>query len=111
MKTEINQIIFCKPIIHHPNQGPVMPKGAKSAEEIVKSILEKQKETFRKIQERDREKIKKLNAFLAKEKQEKRAEAGAALEKLYKESGSALDPKKVLAICEKYWPDAVTADR
>ena len=83
-----------------------MPKGAKkSAEEIVKSILEKQKETFRKIQERDREKIKKLNAFLAKERQEKRTEAGAALEKLYKESGSALDLRKVLAICEKYWPD------
>jgi len=84
-----------------------MSKGIKkSAEEIVKSILEKQKETFRKIQERDREKIKKLNAFLAKERQEKRAEAGAALEKLYKESGSSLDIKKVLAICEKYWPDA-----
>jgi|GEM_PF-2245540 hypothetical protein len=83
-----------------------MPKGAKkSAEEIVKSILEKQKETFRKIQERDREKIKKLNAFLAKERQEKRADAGAALEKLYKESGPSLDAKKVLAICEKYWPD------
>ena len=76
-----------------------MPKGAKkSAEEIVKSILEKQKETFRKIQERDREKIKKLNAFLAKERQEKRAEAGAVLEKLYKESGSSLDVKKILAI-------------
>ena len=85
-----------------------MPKGAKSAEEIVKSILEKQKETFRKIQERDREKIKKLNAFLAKERQEKRAEAGAVLEKLYKESGSSMDAKKVLAICEKYWPDATT---
>jgi len=60
-----------------------MPKGAKkSAEEIVKSILEKQKETFRKIQERYREKIKKLNAFLAKERQEKRADAGAALENI-----------------------------
>ena len=85
-----------------------MPKGAKSAEEIVKSILEKQKETFRKIQERDREKIKKLTVFLAKERQEKRADAGAALEKLYKENGSSLDAKKVLAICEKYWPDATT---
>jgi hypothetical protein len=85
-----------------------MPKGAKSAEEIVKNILEKQKETFRKIQERDREKIKKLTVFLAKERQEKRADAGAALEKLYKENGSSLDAKKVLAICEKYWPDATT---
>jgi hypothetical protein len=85
-----------------------MPKGAKSAEEIVKSILEKRKETFRKIQERDREKIKKLTVFLAKERQEKRADAGAALEKLYKENGSSLDAKKVLAICEKYWPDATT---
>jgi len=68
-----------------PHQkGPVIPKGAKkSAEEIVKGILEKQKETFRKIQERDREKIKKLNAFLAKEKQEKRAEAKVPLEKVF----------------------------
>jgi hypothetical protein len=40
--------------------------------------------------------------FLAKERQEKRTEAGAALEKLYKESGPSLDAKKVLAICEKY---------
>ena len=86
-----------------------MPKGVKkSAEEIVKSFLEKQKEKVRKIQERNREKIKKLNAFLAKERQEKRTEAGAALEKLYKESGSSLDAKKVLAICEKYWPAAGT---
>jgi len=84
-----------------------MPKGAKkSAEEIVKSILEKQKETFRKIQERDREKIKKLNAFLVKERQEKRTEAGAALEKLYKEQAGSLEMKKVLALCEKYWPAA-----
>jgi ATP-dependent Zn protease len=84
-----------------------MPKGAKkSAEEIVKDILAKQKEQVRKIQERNREKIKKLNAALAKERQEKRTETGAALEKLYKESGPSLDVKKVLAICEKYWPDA-----
>ena len=62
----------------------------------------------RKIQERNREKIKKLNVFLAKERQEKRSEAGAALEKLYKESGPSFDAKKVLAICEKYWPDAAT---
>jgi hypothetical protein len=83
-----------------------MPKGAKkSAEEIVKSILEKQKETFRKIQEKDREKIKRLNAFLAKERQEKRTEAGTALEKLYREQAGSLDMKKVLALCEKYWPD------
>jgi hypothetical protein len=83
-----------------------MPKGVKkSAEDTVKDILEKQRETFRKIQERDREKIKKLNAFLAKERQEKRTETGAALEKLYKESGPSLDVKKVLAVCEKYWPD------
>jgi F0F1-type ATP synthase membrane subunit b/b' len=84
-----------------------MPKGAKkNAEEIVKDILAKQKEQVRKIQERDREKIKKLNAALAKERLEKRSEAGAALEKLYKESGSSLDVKKVLVTCEKYWPFA-----
>ena len=90
-----------------------MPKGAKkSAEDIVKDILQKQKEQVRKIQERDREKIKKLHAFLTKERQEKRAEAGTALEKLYKESGSALDLKKVLTICEKYWPNtAETPDK
>jgi hypothetical protein len=68
-----------------PDKGPVMPKGIKkSAEDIVKGILENKREQIKKIQQRDREKIKKLNAFLAKERQEKRAEAGAALEKLYK---------------------------
>jgi len=71
-----------------------------------KDILAKQKEQVRKIQERNREKIKKLNAALAKERQEKRTETGAALEKLYKESGPSLDVKKVLVTCEKYWPFA-----
>jgi hypothetical protein len=82
-----------------------MPKGVKkSAEDIVKGILEKQKERIRKLQAKDREKIKKLNAVLAKEKQTRRAEAGAELEKLYREQAGALDMKKVLALCEKYWP-------
>ena len=84
-----------------------MSKGVKkSAEEIVKSILEKQKETVKKIQQRDREKIKKLNAVLAKEKQARRVEAGTALEKLYMEQAGSLDMKKVIALCEKYWPAA-----
>jgi hypothetical protein len=82
-----------------------MPKGVrKNAEDIVKGILEKQKERIRKIQERDRAKIKKLNSLLAKEKQTRQAEAGAAIEKLYREQLAALDIKKVLAVCEKYWP-------
>ena len=84
-----------------------MPKGVKkSAEEIVKSILEKQKEAVQEDPAKDREKIKKLNACLAKEKQARRVEAGAALEKLYIEQAGSLDMKKVLALCEKYWPAA-----
>jgi hypothetical protein len=84
-----------------------MPKGVKkSAEDIVKGILEKQKEEIRKIQERDREKIKKLNAILAKEKQTRLAEVGAAIEKLYREQAASLDIKRVLAVCEKYWPSS-----
>jgi hypothetical protein len=80
-----------------------MPKGIKkNAEDIVKGILEKQKESIRKIQERDREKIKKLNILLAKEKQTRQTEVGAAIEKLYREQ--ALDIRKVIALCEKYWP-------
>jgi ribosome recycling factor len=82
-----------------------MPKGVrKSTEDVVKSILEKQKERIRKIQAEDREKIKKLNAILAKEKQAKWAEAGADLEKIYKEQGTDFDIKRVVALCEKYWP-------
>ena len=82
-----------------------MPKGASTpADELVKRLLEKQKERIRQIQQRDREKLKRLNALLAKQKAARRAEAGAALEKLYKEQGAGLDIKKVLALCEKYWP-------
>jgi uncharacterized protein YjaZ len=82
-----------------------MPKGVnKNAEDIVKSILDKQKEQIKKIQQRNREKLKKLNAILAKQNAAKKTEAGAQLEKLYKEQAASLDIKKVLALCEKYWP-------
>jgi hypothetical protein len=82
-----------------------MPKGASTpADELVKKLLEKQKERIRQIQQRDREKLKRLNALLAKQKAARRAEAGAALEKLYKEQGAGLDIKKVITLCEKYWP-------
>jgi hypothetical protein len=82
-----------------------MPKGVnKTAEDLVKSILDKQKEQIRKIQQRNREKLKKLSAILAKQNAARRTEAGAQLEKLYKDQAAALDIKKVLALCEKYWP-------
>ena len=83
-----------------------MPKGAKkSAEEIVKRYSFKTKRAGQEDSRTRPGENKKTQCFLAKERQEKRTEAGAALEKLYKESGSSIDPKKVLAICEKYWPD------
>ena len=82
-----------------------MPKRVnKNAEDIVKSILDKQKEQIRKIQQRNREKLKKLNAIVAKQNVEKTAEFGGQVVKLYKEQGTSLDIKKVLALCEKYWP-------
>jgi TRAP-type C4-dicarboxylate transport system substrate-binding protein len=82
-----------------------MPKGVrKSVEDIVKGILEKQKERIQKLRAKDREKIRKLNAILAREKQARLVEAGAELEKLYREQGGSLDMKKVRALCEKYWP-------
>jgi len=89
-----------------PSQkGPTMPKGAnKNAEDLVKSILDNQKEQIRKIQLRNREKLKKLNAVVAKQNAARRTEAGAQLEKLYKDQAAAIDIKKVLALCEKYWP-------
>ena len=89
-----------------PSQkGPAMPKRVnKNAEDIVKSILDKQKDQIRKIQQRNREKLKKLNAIVAKQNAARRTEAGAQLEKLYKEQAASLDIKKVLALCEKYWP-------
>jgi hypothetical protein len=86
-------------------KGLAMPKGVnKNAEDIVKSILDKQKEQIRKIQQRNREKLKKLNAIVAKQNAARRTEAGAQLEKLYKEQAASLDIKKVIALCEKYWP-------
>jgi hypothetical protein len=82
-----------------------MPKETSTpAKELVKKLLEKQKERIRKIQQRDRDKLRKLNAIVAKEEAAQIAEVGAEFVKQYKEQGASLDIKKVLALCEKYWP-------
>lgn len=82
-----------------------MPKGVKkTAEEIVQSIINQEKEQIRKIQQKNRERIKKYNQALAKEKQVKRSEFGAEVEKLCRQNPAFLDGKKVLALCEKYFP-------
>ena len=78
--------------------------AGKTIEEQLSDIRRRQDERIKQIQQRDRAKVKKLNERLAKIKTERLAEAGAALEKLYKEQGTSLDVKKVLALCEKYWP-------
>jgi len=41
---------------------------------------------------------------------DKTAEFGGQLEKLYKDQAASLDIKKVLALCEKYWPIHLTKE-
>ena len=77
--------------------------AGKTIEEKLSDIRRRQNERIKQIQQRDRAKVKKLNERLAKVKTERLAEAGAALEKLYKEQGAGLDIGKVLVLCGKYW--------
>jgi len=88
---------------HLSQKGKIM--GArKTIEEQLSDIRRRQEERIKQIQRKDREKVKKLNERLAKIKTERLSAAGAELAKLYKEQAAGLDIKKVLALCEKYWP-------
>jgi predicted RNA binding protein with dsRBD fold (UPF0201 family) len=85
-------------------KGAGMPEQTRLTEdEQVRKIIEKQKEQIRKIQAKDREKLKKLQVRLAKQRIERRALAGAELEKLYRANPAVVDVTKVAAICQKYW--------
>jgi hypothetical protein len=88
---------------HFSQKGKIM--GArKTIEEQLSDIRRRREEKIKQMQLKDRAKEKKLNERLAKIKTERLSAAGAELAKLYKDQAAFLDIKKVLALCEKYWP-------
>jgi hypothetical protein len=76
----------------------------KTIEEQLSDMRRRREERIKQMELKDRAKEKKLNERLAKIKTERLSSAGAELAKLYNEQAAGLDIKKVLALCEKYWP-------
>jgi hypothetical protein len=85
-----------------------MAKGVKmNVEELAKNLLEEEKAQVAKIRQAFRDRRRKVLERLQQEMKDHDMKAGVALRELYKSNHKILDPK-VLAICEKYWPEPKT---
>jgi len=76
---------------------------AKTSEEMLKRLFERQKKISRKIDCKEKEKTRKLHLYLTEQRNKRFCQAGKEIRKIFNKDRANLDTEAIRKVCERYF--------